>query len=299
MSVGFKSSSGRPFGESDGLLASLLSSFFGVFDINIVRDEGGTRKCDVHRKRLAVDRVLVCPSQSPTRANIVRIVGSVPLFRMDNVVLNIFVKNQEQQYRTVHDGNPLEFGRSDSAHDENKPARRIRVKDEFTSRHQLRIEQPRTGVIALRNLSSQLDVKLSDGRVILPGEVIVLNNEAFVSLTFGKTRVDLESGDNAQQYQTIAAPPVESENPTVFKFDSDIPTTDLMTRWFEELIAIQRAAASSDDFYDRSSKAMVSLIGFDHGMVLMRTDGQWKSVSQYPPEGDSSYSESLLESGLI
>ena len=211
-------------------------------------------------------------------------------------MLNVFVKNEQQELRTVHDGKPLEFGRSDRTHNEQKPARKIALKDEFTSRHQLRVEEPRSGVLALINLSSQIPITLSDGRAIGPGEVLVLEHEPFVSVSFGQTRIDFENESDALQYQTIAAPPTPSQSgdTAVFQLDQAASSSDLMARWFDELIAIGRAAASSDDFYDRAARAMVNLIGFDHGMVLMLENEQWQPIAAYPAD-PGQISHSLLE----
>lgn len=212
-------------------------------------------------------------------------------------MLNVFVKNLAQELSLLHDGHPLEFGRSENTHQTQKPARRIRLQDEFVSRHQLRVELPREGVLVLINLSSQIPILLTDGRSIPPGEALVTENESFLSLSLGKTRIDFESESSAQQFQTIAAPPTptETEKLSTFKFADSKPSSDLMGRWFDELIAIQRSAANSDDFYDRAARAMVELIGFDQGMVFMQKEDQWQTVASHPNDGEAEFSRSLLE----
>jgi adenylate cyclase len=75
------------------------------------------------------------------------------------------------------------------------------------------------------------------------------------------------------------------------------PAAEEMARWFESLIGVQRAAASSPDFFAQTARAMVELIGLDSGLVLLPKDGEWAHVACYPPHGDpaSLYSRSILD----
>ena len=70
-----------------------------------------------------------------------------------------------------------------------------------------------------------------------------------------------------------------------------------MARWFEALIGVQRAAASSPDFFDETARAVVELIGLDCGLVLLRREGQWVPVACHPPHDDarSQFSRSIIE----
>ena len=51
-----------------------------------------------------------------------------------------------------------------------------------------------------------------------------------------------------------------------------------MARWFEALIGVQRAAASSPDFFAQTARAVVELIGLDCGLVLLRHQDDWDPV---------------------
>ena len=70
-----------------------------------------------------------------------------------------------------------------------------------------------------------------------------------------------------------------------------------MARWFEALIGVQRAAASSPDFFAETARAVVELIGLDCGLVLLRRQDGWEPVACYPPHDDakSQFSRYILQ----
>ena len=47
------------------------------------------------------------------------------------------------------------------------------------------------------------------------------------------------------------------------------------------MIRVQRAAASSPNFYDEIAQAVVELIGLDYALVLLRKEDDWEVVSRY------------------
>ena len=75
------------------------------------------------------------------------------------------------------------------------------------------------------------------------------------------------------------------------------PASEEMARWFEALIGVQRAAASSPDFFAETARAVVELIGLDCGLVLLRREGQWVPVACHPAHDDakSQFSRSIIE----
>lgn len=53
------------------------------------------------------------------------------------------------------------------------------------------------------------------------------------------------------------------------------------TQLFETVITVQRAAANSEEFFERTARAMVDLVGLDQGLVLLRQGSTWKPVAHY------------------
>ena len=68
---------------------------------------------------------------------------------------------------------------------------------------------------------------------------------------------------------------------------SHAPGSEELARWFEALVGVQRAAASSPDFFAETARAVVELIGLDSGLVLLRRDGDWEPLACYPPHDDA------------
>ncbi|HEV3022466.1 MAG TPA: adenylate/guanylate cyclase domain-containing protein, partial [Pirellulales bacterium] len=66
---------------------------------------------------------------------------------------------------------------------------------------------------------------------------------------------------------------------------------ETLAHWFETVISVQRSAASSQQFYDETARAVVELVGLDLGQVLLRrlnADGEcvWESAASHStPQG--------------
>jgi adenylate cyclase len=88
----------------------------------------------------------------------------------------------------------------------------------------------------------------------------------------------------ADNLQTIASA-AEREGGSTSLVDlgtSPAPATLMM--WFEGLLAVQRAAAGSNEFYSSTAKAVVELIGLEQGLVLLRRDDGWEVAASYPDD---------------
>ncbi len=120
----------------------------------------------------------------------------------------------------------------------------------------------------------------------------------------GDTLVEIESKDSTESsvdgaaLKTIRAPlgPGLIER-TMAPQLGQAPESDEMARWFEALIGVQRAAASSPNYFAETARAVVELIGLDCGLVLLRRDDDWDPVACYPPHDDakSQFSRSILK----
>ncbi|MGO9468929.1 MAG: adenylate/guanylate cyclase domain-containing protein [Isosphaeraceae bacterium] len=212
-------------------------------------------------------------------------------------MLWILVSSKTSRDRFFHDRGPLEFGRGPQ-----RGAARKEIPDPKVSKDQLVVEEEASDRVRLRNLSTHVAVRLADGSSLEPaGE---LSARLPVRLHVGDTLIEIEpapsgvTGADVALLRTIE-PPVavgSAIRAAAPRLGTD-PVAEEMARWFESLIGVQRAAASSPDFFTQTARAVVELIGLDSGLVLLRKDGVWGPVACYPSHSDpaSQYSRSIVE----
>ena len=51
-------------------------------------------------------------------------------------------------------------------------------------------------------------------------------------------------------------------------------------RWFEAVVAVQRATPTSPEYYDQTAKALVDLVGLDSGLILLRNGDAWRVAAR-------------------
>ncbi len=212
-------------------------------------------------------------------------------------MLWILVSSKTGRDRFFHQEGPLEFGRGPQ-----RGAPRKEIPDPKVSKDQLVVEEEAGDRVRLRNLSTHVAVRLADGSTLEPaGE---LSARLPVRLHVGDTLVEIEpapsgvTGADIALLRTIEPPvAVGLAARTLAPRLGTEPVAEEMARWFESLIGVQRAAASSPDFFAQTARAVVELIGLDSGLVLLRKDGDWSHVACYPSHSDpaSQYSRSILE----
>jgi adenylate cyclase len=206
----------------------------------------------------------------------------------------IFTLANERQRRQIHHlEGPLEFGRLQQG-----ACARFVVDDPYTSRDQLRVEELPGGKVRLTNLGAA--ITLADGSKLEPAAVTTL--AAPLRLTFGCTTLEISAIPNEDQsgspMQTIARPlaaPAESQSwfeardraarPPVSPGGA-APSADTLAQWFETLLAVQKSAAGSNEFYAETARAVVGLVGLDRGLVLLRRAGAgggpaWEVVASH------------------
>jgi adenylate cyclase len=213
-------------------------------------------------------------------------------------MLSILISGRAGRDQFTHASGPLEFGRGPSG---DLPRRQIL--DPKVSSNQLRIEELADLGLRLVNLSQRVAVQVADGSIIGPGSerVVKLPVRVHVGDTLIEVEFeDVDSGDAAGRdfYRTIE-PPVGSSaiDRTIASPLGDAPDPAEMARWFEALVAVQSAAASSIDFFVEASRAIVNLIGLDLGLVLLRQDDRWMPVSSHPSTitSDTDFSRKILD----
>lgn len=195
-----------------------------------------------------------------------------------------------------HSGGPIEFGRGP----EQEIPRRV-LPDPSVSANQLRVEELPRSRVTLRNLSKKFPVWLANGTTIEAG----CDCEAAlpVRLTMGETQLHLEqvathAEESAESFRTVERPirPGESRFLTQLPKDEAIDTPTL-ARWFEAVVSVQRASASSDEFYDQTARAVVELIGLDRGLVILRRAGAWAVVAEHSdaPSPGAGFSRAVID----
>lgn len=195
------------------------------------------------------------------------------------------VANERQRKQYQHREGPIEFGRLQQGQ-----CARIVVEDPYTSRDQVRIEELPGGQIKIHNLGSA--VTLPDG-----SQLASSSTRQFVPplrIVFGRTTLDIglipnEDADSARSSLHTLSKPVAAESgnlkpPTAAKLGR-VPSADMLTQWFETLLAVQRAAAGSSAFYDETARAVVDLVGLDRGLVIVRKESAWEVVAGHSREG--------------
>ncbi len=204
-------------------------------------------------------------------------------------MLIITVTNPKQNLTHKHQGGVLELGRGPQ-----RDVPRIIVEDRYTSRDQLRIEPLPDGELMVTNLGTV--ASLGNGGSLPTGEQRKVHLP--VRITFGYTAVEIREASAAVD---VSLPRMEESGSALHTIHAPVrsasrdedthqplelgeaPTPAMLTAWFERLMAVQRAAAGSDEFYEETARAIVDLIGLDSGMVLLRSGDDWKEVARHPP----------------
>lgn len=198
-------------------------------------------------------------------------------------MLHLTLANERQRRQIVHEGGPLEFGRLPKAGCE-----QIVVDDPYTSREQLRIEELKSGDVRITNLGSP--IVLQDGTKLPSG-----HERTFIAplrVGFGTTTLEIGvvPADDAfaSSMHTIARPVASAGStpavtaPTSASVSSEqSPSPETLTRWFEALLNIQKAAAGSQEFYADTARAVVQLVGLDRGLVLLKQGDDWQAAAGY------------------
>src|SRR5437588_8234612 len=198
-------------------------------------------------------------------------------------MLQIHVSNMRERQQFEHPGGPIEFGRG--------PKRdtipRCTIQDDlYVSKDHVRVEELPDGHIRIENLSQRNPIWLADNTTIAPGSRrdITLPGRLTVGETVIAIDPALDDPVKPESLATIAKPVRASKllteaKPTLLRL-GDTPDPATLTNWFETVIAVQRAAAGSPEFYEQTAQAIVDLVGLDRGLVLLRRGNNWEPVAR-------------------
>ncbi|MBL8794093.1 MAG: family 3 adenylate cyclase [Planctomycetia bacterium] len=224
-------------------------------------------------------------------------------------MLVIYLNTPRGRQEFKRAGGPVEFGRGP----ERDGIFRIVIEyDLRVSRNHLRVEEIPGRQVRLENLSERNSIRVGTDRILAPGEKVQVPLPAQVIL--GETLVEL-SGDRA----TVLAPlpPDEDEEPVEKALQTigppargrlggsaqslmslgATPDAETLAQWFETVIAVQRAAAGSPEFYAQAAQALVDLVGLDWGQVLLWRAGEWQVAARAGrgQVGDRPFSQTVLK----
>ncbi len=231
-------------------------------------------------------------------------------------MLHVVVRSEGREQVFDHSDGPLEFGRGPT-----RDVPRCVLTDPFASRDHLRVELQEDGRLRIENLSRTSAVRLAGALEVAIGETTSVDLPA--RLTLGTTPVDiaaaLDSGapPQAGRAETVSATPATNvplppgietvvqpaaiSNPPIALHDlGSAPNAETLAHWFETLVLVQQAAATSEAFLDATARAVVELVGLDSGMVLLRQAAGWQVGASFPalPEGGSQFSSTVLNEVL-
>lgn len=213
-------------------------------------------------------------------------------------MLRISITTNRQQRQLEHPAGPLEFGRVPS-----DKSQRVVLDDPHVSRDQLRIIELPGDRLRAENLSQKTPVRVGDGSVLGVGQ-----SREFalpVRFTAGRTLLVIASPtcESTSPWQTILQPRMQAPAPRV-RLDvaelGDSLTPEVLANWFETVLAVQRSAAGSPEFYAETARAVVDLVGMDSGQVLLRRcetgDDDWEAAAVYNARGapKSPFSRTIL-----
>ncbi len=203
-------------------------------------------------------------------------------------MLRFLVKNQHDSQEIEHPSGPFEFGRGGTR---DGVPRCVIQHDLYVSKDHLHVLELEDGRVRLENLSVRNPIRLEDGSTVAVQGSRELPPP--IRLTVGETTIDIARppGDSGERLlQTLSTPMprrVEEPRHTSLIDLGQSPSPETLTHWFETVIAVQRAAAGSPEFYAQTARAVVTLVGLDRGLVILRRDGRWMVQARFPEDSVS------------
>lgn len=211
-----------------------------------------------------------------------------------STVLHVVVRSARAEQTLDHAAGPLEFGRG--------PGRgstpRCLIDDPYVSRDHLVVIESGDGLVLVENLSHTNPAEVEGYGELAGSESATVRLP--VSITIGDTTIRLEAsstraaatlpGAAAQPppggMATIIAPAMAGgEAPRQLHQLGATPDAATLVHWFETLVHVQQAAATSAEFVDATARAVVDLVGLDRGMVLLREGEGWRIAAAAPSSG--------------
>jgi adenylate cyclase len=150
------------------------------------------------------------------------------------------------------------------------------------SRHCLRVEPLAGGGFRLTNRSDTRAFRLDDGRQLAPQASC--EAASGILLVLASTGLRLRSasalGAVCQLDEATEPPGQGSLLPSLFTEGktADAPSPaerDRLLRFLSSAVDVLQSAATSSDFFEKATRAMVEMVGLDSGLILLRRDEGW------------------------
>ncbi len=192
-------------------------------------------------------------------------------------MLRLRIVNERERQELEHPSGPLELGRGPARGD----VARVLILDQTVSRDHIRLEEVGGGRVRVENLSQKYAVGFDPDGSLAPGDGRELPLP--LRLIVGESEIEVEPGPSdtvrpdllSMLVAPISARPSASPSQSLLRL-GESPAPQTLVQWFERVIAVQRAAPGSPEFYDQTARGLVELIGLDRGLVLLRRGNSWK-----------------------
>ena len=174
------------------------------------------------------------------------------------------------------------------------------VQDRYVSREHLILEETAEGQMRLQ-VTGNSAVALDDGSSLDPGTECVRPLPLQIVIGYTQLKISAVPADPPTEavagLATISRPlsNTTSSQPSL-AIAEEHTSAETIAKWFERLMAVQRAAAGSEGFYFETARAVVDLVGLDRGLVVLRENEQWRIAAAYSriSNDDTSYSQTVL-----
>jgi adenylate cyclase len=195
-----------------------------------------------------------------------------------------------QTVEIEHSGGPFEIGRGPQRDN----IARHTVIDSYVSGNHARIEQIELTKVRIINLSQRNSIRLDNGDSVNIGASIQVSLP--ITLFIGETSVKIDfiaeddegalAGENDGLVDSMeSAITLSPGQSSVSLHDlGQSPSPEKLAVWFETLIAVQKSASGSLEFFQDTAQAVVDLIGLDRGLVLMIKNGRWMVQARFPDD---------------
>ena len=205
-------------------------------------------------------------------------------------MLHFTITYNGQTVEIEHSGGPFEFGRGPKREN----IARHTVNDSYVSGNHVLVEEVEYSKVRILNLSQRNSIRLDNNGAINIGASIQVSlpvtffiGETFIKIEFIADEDERESDGESEALldsmeSAITLNPGQSSGSLLDLGQS--PSPEKLAVWFETLIAVQKSASGSLEFFQDTAQAVVNLIGLDRGLVLMIKNGRWMVQSRFPDE---------------
>lgn len=162
---------------------------------------------------------------------------------------------------------------------------RVEWKDPFVSARHVELTAVLGSILRFRNISARNNARLENGSIVPPSSERELSLAPSIPLLFtiGETQVSVELVEDPLSSipMTSLSGPEGSMRLAEVESAAD-QGAERLAGWLNTVVDLQRSAASSREFFQQTSRALVELIGLDRGLVLLKRKNRWVVEARFP-----------------